>query len=490
MLKVSPTHIEFSKKQFITFADSMEVRLIQLQRQLLELNIPVLIAVDGWSTSGKGHCIGQLVAPMDPRGYCVHSSSSQENNISPLQDFWCGSPQKGHISLFDRSWFRPAMQNKTYAKEPNHALLEDAKNYEKLLSDSGCLIIKIFLNISRKEQLRRIKRLQADPNNNWRINSNDLQQNLYFKEYRKAASQVIEASHSDHSPWHIIPADNRFYAQKQCIEIIEKSFSQAIFYAQGQQKNPHKISLPTPPKIPARSKIDLQSKISKNDYDTLLPKLQKKVRALSYKLHRNNRSVLILFEGWDAAGKGGAIRRLTRFIDPRDFIVHPVAAPSTLELSHYYLWRFWNRLPKKGSISIHDRSWYGRVLVERVENFCSTHEWQRAYQEIVSIEQHLVNHGVVILKFWLDIDPETQQERFDLRLKTPHKTWKITKEDWRNRKKWNDYEHAVNDMIHNTSHQQAQWKLIPANQKRFARIAVIKHAIEQFEIALEQEHIV
>ena len=488
MLKNSPTTVEFSKKQFIAFADSMEVRLIQLQRQLLELNIPVLIAIDGWSTAGKGHCIGQILAPLDPRGYCVHSTSSQEHKTSPLQDFWCGSPKKGHISIFDHSWYRPAIQNRTYDNQLKPSLLADAQNYEQQLLDNDCLVIKIFLNISRKEQLRRIKRLQADSNNSWRINSKDLQQNLYYKEYRKAASQIIEASNSNDSPWHIVAADNRFHAQKQCIEIIEQSFSQAIARAQVQQKEAPEIKLAPAPKTPARSKIDLQSSISKTDYESLLPKLQKKVRELSYKLHRSDRSVLLLFEGWDAAGKGGAIRRLTRFIDPRDFIVHPVAAPSTLELNHHYLWRFWNRLPKKGSISIHDRSWYGRVLVERVEGFCSTHEWKRAYQEIVSTEQHLANHGVVLLKFWLDIDPETQQERFDLRLQTPHKTWKITKEDWRNRKKWNDYEAAVNDMIHYTTHELAPWKLIPANQKRFARIAVLNHTIEQFEIALQQEH--
>ena len=482
MLKNTPTLHDFSEGQLNAFAESIEIEMIQLQRKLIDMNIPVLIAIDGWSTAGKGHCINQIVAPLDPRGYAIQVATDTKEVISPLQDFWCASPAQGTISIFDRSWYRPAMRNKTYGDKKKKFLLDDALNFELQQLDNGCLVIKIFLHVSRKEQARRIKLLQSDPHNQWRVNANDLKQNLYYKEYRKAASKIINASDTTQAPWHIVAADNRFHAQKQCLEIIKNAFTQAT---ENTVDEKIKIELPLPSETSVRSKTDINSSISKETYNKCLPKLQRTIQALSHQLYKEQRSVLMIFEGWDAAGKGGSIRRLTRMIDPRDYVVHPVAAPTSLELKHHYLWRFWNRLPKPGAIAIHDRSWYGRVLVERIEGYCSENDWKRAYQEIVDNEKHLINNGTIIIKFWLDIDSSTQQKRFDLRLQTPHKTWKITEEDWRNRNKWQEYEQAVDDMIHYTSHEKSSWQVIPANQKRFARIAILEHTIDCFQKALE-----
>ena len=191
-----------------------------------------------------------------------------------------------------------------------------------------------------------------------------------------------------------------------------------------------------------------------------------------------------MFEGWDAAGKGGAIRRLLRHIDPRNYRVCPIAAPNDIDRKHHYMWRFWSQFPEKGKILVFDRTWYGRVLVERVENFCSENEWQRAYDEIVLTEKHLADEGVILLKFWIDIDKDTQKERFKLRMNTPHKSWKITEEDWRNREKWDDYNKAVNEMIFRTSREHSEWTIIEGNNKHFARIQVLKKAISVLEKAL------
>jgi polyphosphate kinase 2 (PPK2 family) len=192
----------------------------------------------------------------------------------------------------------------------------------------------------------------------------------------------------------------------------------------------------------------------------------------------------MVYCGWDAAGKGGCIKRLLQGVDPRSFTVVPIAAPTKLELSHHYLWRFWKELPPRGKITIFDRSWYGRVLVERVERLCSNDEWQRAYDEMNAMERHLTDFGAVVIKFWLHIDQDTQLERFQAREENPFKQWKITDEDWRNREKFPKYEQAVNEMVHLTSTPYAPWNLIASNCKMHARIQTLDTFIEAINSVL------
>lgn len=233
------------------------------------------------------------------------------------------------------------------------------------------------------------------------------------------------------------------------------------------------------------NQLDNTQTLSPDEYQAKMKVLKNRIRELTFLSKSKDRPILLVFEGWDAAGKGGAIRRLTQEIDPRLFEVHNISAPSSEEIQHHYLWRFWNRIPKKGQIGIFDRSHYGRVLVERVEGFASESEWSRAYEEILLFEEQLLAFGTIIIKFWLHIDKEEQLVRFESRKNDPLKRWKLTDEDWRNRDKWSLYEEAANQMFQKTNAPKAPWILVPANDKYFARKTVLESVVERLEEELE-----
>jgi AMP-polyphosphate phosphotransferase len=231
--------------------------------------------------------------------------------------------------------------------------------------------------------------------------------------------------------------------------------------------------------------LDLTKTLPEPAYKRDLHRLQASLHQLAFRAYTKKTPVVIVFEGWDAAGKGGAIRRLTEHIDPRGFVVHAIAAPVGEDKTRHYLYRFWRRIPERGQIAIFDRSWYGRVLVERVEGFCAEPEWRRAYSEINQFERQLADFGAVIVKFWLHISPQEQLRRFEERRRTAYKSFKITDEDWRNRGKWEDYVQAVEEMILKTSTDVAPWTLVESNDKHFARIKIMKTVADALEDALE-----
>ena len=230
--------------------------------------------------------------------------------------------------------------------------------------------------------------------------------------------------------------------------------------------------------------VDLSQKLKQKEYNQKLNLYQTQLRALGYQVYQQQRPVVMVFEGWDAAGKGGAIKRLTERLDPRGFVVLPIAAPKGDDADKHYLFRFWRRLPTRGQIAIFDRSWYGRVMVERIEGFCTTEEWQRAYQEIRDFERHLAGFGTIIFKFWIHISKEEQLARFEARHDTPYKAWKLTEEDWRNREKWDLYEQAVEDMLIKTTTVRAPWTIVAANDKRSARVQVLQTVAERLSAEL------
>lgn len=227
-------------------------------------------------------------------------------------------------------------------------------------------------------------------------------------------------------------------------------------------------------------RIDMNKVIDKTTYDQQLEPLQAQLQALGHDLYERRRCLIILFEGWDAAGKGGAIKRLTQEVDSRGYEVYPIAAPAGEDRTHHYLWRFWRRLkpPEEKQIQIFDRSWYGRVLVERVEGFCSEAAWKRAYREINEFERQMVDSGMILVKFWLHTTQEEQLRRFEERQANPAKSWKLTDEDWRNREKWPLYEAAVEDMLLKTSTIHAPWTVVEANDKYFARLKVLRTVVD------------
>jgi len=224
--------------------------------------------------------------------------------------------------------------------------------------------------------------------------------------------------------------------------------------------------------------LDLSLKLERAEYEVQLTRRQIQLRELGWQIYQQKRPVVLVFEGWDAAGKGGIIKRITEKIDPRGYVVYPISAPQGEDKSRHYLYRFWRRLPERGQIAIFDRSWYGRVLVERVEGFCMASAWKRAYKEINSFERQLRDSGAILAKFWIQISREEQLRRFEERQRIGYKAWKLTDEDWRNRAKWSDYEEAVREMLLKTGTRLAPWTMVEGNDKYWARVKVLSRLVE------------
>jgi len=478
-------------------------RLIMIQRKMLELKLPVIIVFEGWDAAGKGTLINDLINPIDPRGFTVHSTlaPNDEEALRPfLWRFWRNTPARGRISIFDRSWYRTVVSDRVEGSRAGKALkqaFDDIRSFEQQLADGGTVIIKFFLHISKKEQKKRFKKLLKDKAMAWRVSKNDLKRHKQYDKYLKAVEEMLAETDSDHAPWTVVEAhDHRFAALKifttivstleQKVEELEEArTAREAAAAKGKAKKPAARSDAAATSGHAiLDNINLGKTLSEEDYRRRLDECQERIRDLEHEIYARRIPVVIAFEGWDAAGKGGCIKRLTQNLDPRGYEVVPIAAPNDVERAHHYLWRFWNQLPKAGHITIFDRTWYGRVLVERVEGFCTETDWKRAYREINEMEQHMAHFGIVICKFWLHIDEKEQLRRFKERETLEYKRWKITEEDWRNREKWGLYKQAVDEMAFRTSTTFAPWTIVEANDKRHARIKVLDTVIAAIEKAL------
>ena len=300
--------------------------------------------------------------------------------------------------------------------------------------------------------------------------------------------EMLEKTDTDYAPWTIIEALDKDYA---ALKIITTVIDRMAYELEKKKAAAGREEKPVPGarerfKNGVLSGIDLSKRLTDEEYKEKLKKLQKRLSELHSEIYRLRIPVVIGFEGWDAGGKGGAIKRLTSHLDPRGYRVNPTASPNDIEKVHHYLWRFWNNVPKAGHIAIFDRTWYGRVMVERIEGFCTEAEWKRAYQEINEMESHMANFGAVVLKFWLHIDKDEQERRFKERQENPAKQWKITDEDWRNRAKWDAYEEAVNEMLVRTSTTYAPWIVVEGNDKHFARVKVLETVVDALEKKIKE----
>ena len=361
--------------------------------------------------------------------------------------------------------------------------LDSIRRFERQLTDNGYLVMKFFFHISKKEQKKRIKNLLEDIDTAWRVGANDKWQNKHYEKCMEVFEHYLEMTNAPSAPWYIVDAESRKWAELQVLETLTEGIEIAL-----QNKS---LAVPLLQnvfplvKMPKLDEIPLDMEVTEKEYKEEMESLQGRLRDLHNRLYRKQVPVIIAYEGWDAAGKGGNIKRITEALDPRGFEVHPIASPEPHEKARHYLWRFWTRLPKTGHIAIFDRTWYGRVMVERLEGFCSENDWKRAYNEINEFEKELADWGAVVIKFWVQIDKDTQLERFEMRQKTPEKQWKITDEDWRNREKWDAYEEAVNEMIQKTSTVHAPWYILESVDKRYARLKALRIVVERLEEALK-----
>ena len=473
-------------------------KLGQLQRQLKEAGIPVIILFEGMGAAGKGTQINRLIQFLDPRGFDVYASNraTEEEAMRPfLWRFWTKTPENGRIAVFDRSWYRKVLidrfDKETKKKELPEAF-QDIRSFEKQLSDGGTVIIKLFLYISKEEQKKRFKKLEDSSETGWRVTDDDWARNREYDAYLQINEEMLEKTDSEYAPWTIIEATDKNYAAMKILKSVTSRLEQAINdkAARKAMKSPKKDIVDKQSESRYQSGVlsgvDLSKSLTKEEYKTQIDKLQKRLEILHSEIYRLRIPVVLGFEGWDAGGKGGSIKRLTSHLDPRGYQVNPTAAPNDIEKKHHYLWRFWNRVPKAGHIAIFDRTWYGRVMVERIEGFCSEADWKRAYQEINEMEAHMANAGAVVLKFWLHIDKDEQERHFKERMEIPEKQWKITDEDWRNREKWDQYELAVNEMLVRTSTTYAPWIVVEGNDKYYARVKVLKTVVEALEEKIRQ----
>ncbi len=484
----APSHAESAPPNYDEQIEVLSRDLGRLQREARAAGIPVVVIFEGWEAAGKGTAINSLLLALDPRGFQVHTiqpPTKEERLHPPLWRFWKRLPPAGNIAIFDRSWydrlFRPN------SKRGREEALADVMAFEKALTESGVLLLKFFLHISKKEQSNRFKKLKAHRATAWRVDKRDLEQNRDYRAWLKAIGQTIEATQSNSAPWQIIPANNKHLVALtvfRSLAVALLSRLQHATAAQGAKDVGVTGRVTSGPSL--LEDVDLTLRTDRDSYKSRLSEMQLKLRELEHRIYRERVGVVIVFEGWDAAGKGGCIRRLVSGLDPRGYEVIPIAAPTEAERQHHYLRRFWVRMPKGGHIAIFDRSWYGRVLVERVEGFCSRSDWMRAYSEICDMESSLANAGVVVLKFWLHIDQEEQLARFTARENTPEKKYKITDEDWRNREHWSDYIEVVRDLLVLTSTKHAPWTVVPANDKLSARLVVLETVAEGIEQGLHR----
>jgi AMP-polyphosphate phosphotransferase len=494
--------------------------LLELQRDLYQSGeFPVIIVFAGVDGAGKGDTVNLINKWMDPRWIVTRAyddPSDEERERPEYWRYWRDLPPKGRLGLFLSSWYSRPLLDRVYENNTD-AVFEDRLDrilaFEKALADDGALILKFWMHLSRDAQKRRLKKLEKDPLTSWRVTQRDWDHWHIYDRFESAAERAIMRTSTGKAPWTIVEGEDLCYRSLTVGMIVRDETRKQLDEYRKTRTLMEKVALPAAPTgrnrqplhaatgepeasgaagvtAPLRvatvlSSLDMSLALNKSDYKRLLQEQQARLNLLHRKALKKKTSSILLFEGPDAAGKGGTIRRITEALHARHYQVIPTAAPTDEERAQHYLWRFWRHLSRAGRITLFDRSWYGRVLVERVEGFATEEEWRRAYAEINEFEQQLTRHGIVLLKYWIHVTREEQLQRFREREATPHKQWKLTEEDWRNREKWDDYEVAANDLVEHTSTNAAPWIMVEGNDKAYARIKVISSLCDRLEAALK-----
>ncbi|WP_428263879.1 polyphosphate:AMP phosphotransferase [Haliangium sp.] len=490
MFETAELEHKVSKSEFEAQVPTLRLELLQVQQQLKEADFPVLVLIHGVEGGGKGDTLNLLHEWMDARylqTYAVGHRTEEERERPRLWRFWMAMPPKGQVGLFVGSWYTAPMLHAAIDGGNDAELdahLGRINSLEKALVDDGALVIKLWFHLSRDQQRKRFKKLEKNPDTRWRVSKRDWQYAEAYGALRRVWERTLRQTSTGEAPWTVIAGANARYRHLTCARHLVQRISEHIEDRRGRARtdagDPPLITKP----ITILDKLDLDKSFEKDDYERKLEKWQGRLNLLSRAAQEQKVGAIAVFEGWDAGGKGGCIRRITKALDARYYRIIPIAAPTDEERAHHYLWRFWRHLPRTGSLTIYDRSWYGRVLVERVEGYATVAEWMRAYHEINDFEEQLSEYGIVLCKFWLHLSPEEQLRRFKEREQKPWKRYKITAEDYRNRDKWSAYEAAADDMIERTSTEFAPWTLVEAQSKRYARIKVLKTLCASLKAAL------
>lgn len=485
MFEAAEVGAKIDKATYKADVPAVRAELLEVQRAIAGSTLAPVVLVSGGDELGKVAVLDLLLDWLDARGveaYALGKLTDEEAARPRFWRFWRLLAPRGKSTIFLGSWYTTPIVERAHERMDEVAFereMRRIRDFERMLSLEGVPVIKFWLHLPKTVQRKRLQKLRRDPKRRWLVSEEAW---AYFKKYdkfRRTSEAALRVTSTGGAPWHIVEATNARYRNltvaKTLITALRDALDSAKVHeekaARAQKRKP---ALPKPRRFNVIRNLDLTQVLEEDEYDKLLARYSARLPKLVRDLHDAERSLLLVFEGPDAAGKGGAIRRLTRAMDARLYQVMSVGAPTDEELAHPYLWRFWRHLPSRGRVTIYDRSWYGRVLVERVEGFANRDEWSRAYAEINDFEGQLVEYGTGVLKFWLAISAEEQLRRFRDRQKTPYKQYKITDEDWRNRRKWDAYEAAACDMIERTSNEAAPWILIEAEDKKWARVQVMR----------------
>jgi len=494
MAKARDAAEKLSKKEYDEQVARIRAELVQLQVKLQESPFKIVLILAGVDGAGRGEAINTLMGWLDPRGVetiSVHRTSDNERERPFMWRFWRDLPTKGRMGIFVDSWYTETLREEARSKKALAELdreLRRIRHFERVLSDNGTLVVKVWFHLSKAEQGRRLRVLTSNPDTAWRVTPERLRAHRIYPRLAKTAEHIIAETDRPGARWIRLEAmdprnRNLTFAQTLLDQFHEHAKRTTARSLKPPQK-PQRVIALHPAGRKRLLEMELDKKLSSQGYEAKREKWLGRLNGAIRKAAAAKRSVIFVFEGQDAAGKGGAIRRLSSAIDARDYRVVPIAKPTDEEKAHHYLWRFWRQIPRDGLVTIFDRSWYGRVLVERIEGFCHPNEWKRAYDEINDFEGQLVDHGTIVIKYWLQVSKDEQLVRFRSRENTPYKQHKINAEDWRNRAQWDAYNTAIGDMLALTDSTVAPWHLVAANNKRYARFDVLRHAAKQISAAL------
>jgi polyphosphate:AMP phosphotransferase len=457
----------------------------------LDGRFPVVVLLAGLGGGGRSETANLLNEWMDPRHIQTRAFGRRndlERERPPMWRYWQALPPKGTIGVLMGAWYHDLLLGHAagrYDEGEVELALHGIRRFEQMLCDEGALLLKVWFHLSRAGQKQRLRELLDNRRTRWRVTPDDLEQLKLYNRYRGVSEHVLRETSTGGAPWTVIEATDPHYRDVTVGRLLLESVRRRIDDKTDRSRAPGGapgVSLAD--NVRLLRDLDLSKKLERKLYQKELAKLQDRFWTLIRRKKFARRSMVVVFEGQDAAGKGSSIRRVVWALDARQYRIVPIAAPTEEERAQPYLWRFWRRLPGHGEMTIFDRSWYGRVLVERVEGFASEAAWMRAYDEINAFEGQLVRNGAVVVKFWLQISQEEQLRRFQAREDTPFKRFKITAEDWRNREKWDAYEVAVCDMIDRTSTEIAPWTIVEAEDKYYGRVKVLRTLVEALDGAL------
>jgi polyphosphate:AMP phosphotransferase len=497
MFEASEVGHELSKAQYARAVPKLREDLLDAQYALSKHGkFPVIVLIAGVDGAGKGETVNVLNEWMDPRH--IHTVAFAPPTEEELQRprmwrYWMALPPRGRIGILFGSWYTDPMVDRVYRRSRHvelDAAIHEINRFEQMLADEGALIVKFWFHLSKKDQKQRLQEIDRDKQRTWRVTKADWKQFEKYDEFYAVSEHTLRLTSTAAAPWIIVEGKQARYRYltvgKTLLEAMRKRLDEKPTRAAGRKTSRAAPLVRPLDQRDLLTELDLSETLSQKVYRAELERWQGRLNRLARDARFQSLGVTVAFEGVDAAGKGSTIRRVTGALDSRQYQVIPVAAPTDEERAQPYLWRFFRHLPRRGRLTIYDRSWYGRVLVERIEGFCAEPDWMRAYNEINDFEEQLIRAKTVLCKFWLQIGKDEQLRRFKERQHTRFKHFKITEEDWRNRKKWPLYQAAAADMIERTSTELAPWTLVPANDKKHARIKVLKTLVHGIEDALDE----